>query len=265
MTKKTNPPPLSLSADDLMHELLQAHRELVPQEKGEAIPPSYFVVAKLVSNLDTRAWEKICAESLPEGWYTLELNEMSAFVHMANLTTGKRLGSTGLEGQVLMASPFLLQAEKEIIRARRGSSPLALCRLAFADRAIFPIERALPIIYEAMAEHGDICDTLGVLDAQNYALLLPGAKPFKAQSLVEDILDACAEKHIRLHAGIAHISPDAKNVQILLENAAEAVHEALQTNTSLRMYKKPATSLDETRTLVLSHEKRFLFGGGHEV
>ncbi len=265
MTKKIKPSSPPLSAEDLMHELLQAHRELVPQEKGETIPPSYFVVAKLVSNLDTRAWEKICAECLPEGWYTLELNEMSAFVHMANLTTGKRLGSSNLEGQVLMASPFLLQAEKEIIRAKRGTAPLALVRLAFSEGCAFPLERALPILYEAMIEHGDICDTLGVLDTQNYALLLPGAKPFKAQSLVEDILDACAEKQLFLHAGIAHVCPDAKNVQILLENAAEAVHTAQRDNTPLRMYKKPAKSLDETRTLVLSHEKRFLFGGGHEV
>ncbi len=265
MTKNNKLSAPHVTAEDLVQELLQAHRELVPQQKGENIPPSYFVVAKLVSNLDTRAWEKICAECLPEGWYTLELSEMSAFVHMANLAADKKLQSSELMGQMLLASPFLLQAEKEIIRAKRGTAPLSMARFAFETTHTIDHHTAKQILREAVQEHAEICDTLGMLDATSFALILPGAKPFKAQSLVENIIDECYGQKLPIYAGIANISPDACNVQNLLENAADALQQAVQDHVPLRMYKKPAKSLDETRTLVLSHEKRFLFGGGDEV
>ncbi len=265
MIKNNSSTPSQVSPEALVKELLQAHRELVPRQKGESIPPSYFVVAKLVSNLDTRAWEKICAECLPEGWYTLELSDMSAFVHMANLTVGKRMHSSELVGQMLLASPFLLQTEKEIIRARRATTPLALARFTFGDVSTANTEHATHILHDAVQVHGDICDTLGILDAQNFALILPSAKPFKAQSVVENILDECASQKLRLHAGIAELSRENCNVQCLLKNAGEALQTALQDRVPLRMYKKTAQSLDDTRTLVLSHEKRFLFGGGDEV
>ncbi len=265
MIKNNTSTPSQVTPEALVQELLQAHRELVPRQKGENIPPSYFVVAKLVSNLDTRAWEKICAECLPEGWCTLELSEMSAFVHMANLTVGKRMHSSEVVGQMLLASPFLLQAEKEIIRSRRATTPLALARFTFNKSCATDLEQATHILHDAVQVHGDICDTLGILDAHSFALILPGAKPFKAQSLVENILDECASQKLMLHAGIAEMSRETYNVQCLLENAGDALHTALQDQVPLRMYKKIAKSLDDTSTLVLSHEKRFLFGGGHEV
>ncbi len=265
MTRNNKTFTTGVSPEALVEELLRAHRELVPQQKGDSIPPSYFVVAKLVSNLDTRAWEKICAECLPQGWYALELSEMSAFVHMANLTAGKRIQSPELVGQMMLASPFLLQAEKEIIRAKRGGAPLAFVRLGFSPHCSLTLENATHILHDAVQKHCEICDTLGILDTQSFALILPGAKPFKAQSIVESILEHCDHKHLHLHAGIAEMCKNVCNVQTLLENAAEALENALQDQVPLRMFKKSTANFDATRTLVLSHEKRFLFGTGDEV
>ncbi len=265
MTKNNKKYSTRVTPEALVQELLQAHRELVPQKEGNDIPASYFVVAKLVSNMDTRDWEKICAECLPEGWYALELSEMSAYIHMANLTAGKRLQSPELIGQMLLASPFLLQAEKEVIRAKRGTSPLAFVRFGFAPHSNVCLESATRTLHDAMEKHCEICDTLGILDSDSFALLLPGAKLFRAQSIVESVLETCELHDLHLHAGIAEMCKDVSNVQTLLKHAAEALEKALQDQLPLRIYKKANKSLDDTRTLVLSHEKRFLFGSCDEV
>ncbi len=265
MTKSNNSSLIRVKPEELAEELIQAHRTLLLQKKGVEPSPSYFVVAKLVSHMSQENWEKICTECLPDGWCALELSANSAFAHMANLTTAKKLHSPELIGQMLLAAPFLQQLEHEVLRTRRSPSSLALVQFSIADNCPCPLEKAIHIMYEAIQKHGAVCDALGILDPQHAALILPGASTFKAQNLVESILHDCMQQQLSLHAGIAVLTSGDCQRQKLLDNAAIALQNALQENVPMRMYIKSNTSLNETRTLVQSHEKRFLFGGGDEV
>ncbi len=265
MTKNNDPFFVQVNPKELAKELLQAHRELLPKATDDMTNPSYYVVAKLVSNMNKQSWDKLCAECLPEGWCALELSPTSTFVHMANLTAAKRLHSPELVGQMLLAAPFLKQLEHEILRANRGSSPLALVQFLLPQTVPCDLEKTIKILHHAVQKHGNVCDTLGIIDPQHIGLILPGVKNFKATDLVEKILEECAQQDLVLRAGITVLSDPKSDQQKLIGQAVVALQNAIKDNVSLRMYIKPPASLNETRTLVQSHEKRFLFGGGDEV
>ncbi len=343
--------PLSGETRKLVEELYTAQRVLMPDEPcTPGQDPTHFVVAKLVSHLDKKAWAELCSltkspifiEALAEDMVAMESkseDEMDAGEVASSLLSPRdvllqssqktaqdtehssqqdiptkekqnasKLHSTCIQmpssqekiasmleleperlseqlseqfsGQMaghlseleqaapsmqwmrhlLLSASFLRQLKQEISRAKRGAAPLALVRFAIVDESAFSLERATRILHMAIEKHGEDCDTLGVLDIKNFALILPGARSFKAQSIVEDILDECRHNSLTLRAGIAVHTGNECSIQKFLEHAAAALEQALSQKVALFMYKKPHESLEAKRTLVLGHEKRFLFG-----
>ncbi len=287
MTKKSKQislySPLSGETKKLVEELYTAQRVIMPNEPcTPGQDPTYFVVAKLVSHLDKKAWEELCALTrlahiddafaLAEPEEQREQEEQNSapgpFEENAIFTEETVASKTAFPSpqwmrHLLLSASFLRQLKQEISRARRGDAPLALVRFAMVNA--LNLEKATRILYAALDKHGEDCDTLGILDTKNFALILPGARCFKAQSIVEDILDECQHNTLALSAGIAVHTGNECNVQKFLEHAATALEQALTQKAALSMYKKPHESLEAKRTLVLGHEKRFLFGSIDEV
>lgn len=148
-----------------------------------------------------------------------------------------------------------LRRELELLLRRLEEAPLALAAFAppQADRESGPCP-----LGSAIRERMLSCDSLETLEAGHYALVLPGAGLFKALALVEEILKAAPES---VHAvGIA-VGTGKAPAESLLEQAVQALRDALRTGESVRAY-RAAAHTHERDTLVHSNEKRFLFQGG---
>ncbi len=244
-----------------MDELLATQRELVMRSNKDTA--SCFIIAKLVSNVDKDTWDAVCAKDLPEGWCALELDptlaKTSGYAPHDSTTH-----SAHMVGHLLLAASFFKQLEQENVRAKRSGTSLALVHFGMQNLQD-NLEEATHIIHEALQQHGAGCDTLGILDTQSFALILPGAKAFKAQSIVEDILAFCQQKKLSLRAGIAvHLGSEC-SVKEFLEHARAALHSAEQEQKNIYVYKKPSQRIDDEQSLVHSHEKLFLFGKSDEV
>lgn len=148
-----------------------------------------------------------------------------------------------------------LDRELELLRERLGAAPLALALFRMPDNALQ--SRGL---LAAIQEHMLSCDSLGWLDEGRYALVLHGAGVFKAQALVERILQAVP--NLAQAVGIACCTGDAASTAILPQQAYQALQDALNAGVAVRVYRAPAHPLSERKTLVHSNEKRFLFSGG---
>ncbi len=117
----------------------------------------------------------------------------------------------------------------------------------------------IKLVQNALQIHACSCDTLGVYQGE-MILILPGAKIFAAQNLVEDILFYCKQQGYLLCAGIAGHMGAHCTVSALLEQSVSALNDAVEQKVAVRLYRENMHALDARRTLVQSHEKRFLFG-----
>ncbi len=257
---------LSGETKRLVEELYTAQRILMPEEQSmPGQDPTYFVVAKLVSHLNKKAWNELCALTRPTSYdfFSAECFEQKGAVHLSLLKEVSP--SPEWMHHLFLSASFLQQLKEEVSRAKRGGAPLALVRFAIEQHNSFTFEHITRILYDVIEKCGDDCDTLSILDTKNFALILPGAKSFKALSIVEDILDECRHNALSLCAGIAAHTGAECNIQNFLEHAATALEQALTQKVALFIHRKPHESLEAKRTLVQGHEKRFLFGPIDEV
>ena len=166
-----------------------------------------------------------------------------------------------LVADIFVDLPFFEQLEREVIRAVRGSTSLAVARFAIKNTKL-SINEATSIIHQALKENGAACDSLGVLDDKNFAIVFPCTKIFKAQNMVEDILESCSKQSAYLYAGIAVLMGDKCSSKTLLDYAHKALEDAMEEQKNFCVYSVPIQ--DTQKNLVQTHEKRFLFGGGYK-
>ncbi len=253
--------------EKLLNELLTAQKELAKvQEVSQQQGPSYFVIAKLMCNLDKESWKEVCKNTLLEGWCAFELGSENTLtsLQMAYNEFEDSSDPVHILEHLLLAVPIFKHLEQEIERARRTNTYLTFAQLSLQDECV-EIERAAQIMQAALKEHASDCDRLGILDTKQFALLLPGANSFKAQLILDDILVFCQEKELPLYAGIASHLGTANTAKDFLEHAHSALLEAQTKRRALCIYQKPSNPNEDRLTLVHSHEKRFLFGDSDEV
>ena len=91
-----------------------------------------------------------------------------------------------------------------------------------------------------------------------------GAGIFSAQTITENILHRCEQSGIDCAAGIAGAElPEKVCAETLLQQATAALRQVLaQQDGKINVYREQAEKLSQRKTLVHSHEKRFLFSGG---
>jgi hypothetical protein len=96
-----------------------------------------------------------------------------------------------------------------------------------------------------------------------YALVLPGAGAFKAQNMTESIVQDIENSGFTCKAGIASTeSPENTCAETLLQQALAALRQIREQDGRISVYREQAENLSLRKTLVHSHEKRFLFSGG---
>jgi hypothetical protein len=158
-----------------------------------------------------------------------------------------------------LAGPdFRRELESESLRAKRGRCPLSL--VLFAPELPGNNQAELLRCIEA---HASPCDTLGLLPEMRYALVLPGAGVFKAQNITESILQRFENSGSTCTAGIAGAElPENTCAETLLQQAVTALRQIQDQNGKIGVYREQAEALSLRKTLVHSHEKRFLFSGG---
>ncbi len=254
-------------ADKLLNELFIAQKELGgTQEDSHGHNPCYFVIAKLMRNLDMKTWKEVRKMTLSEGWCALELDRERSPIawHLACTESASGAESEQVLDHLLLSASFFKHLEQEVERAKRSNTFLTLGQLSLQDEH-FDLEKATRILHAALKEHAAECDRLGILNTKNFALIIPGANAFKAQLILDDVLEFCQEKQLSLHVGIAsHLGGD-ETVKDFLEHAHSALLDAQQQRKALCIYKKPSNPYEDRLTLVHSHEKRFLFGDSDEV
>lgn len=225
-----------------------------PKDQANATP--LLAVARLVHGIARDQWERL-RETMPaHGWCALEICQRQTKLcapHLADCETC----DDPLTG-ALLSAPLLRQLHREAVRARRGHSPLAL--------AVFTLEEdtdeGLVPLAGLIRRHIQDCDSLGLLDRQRLALVLPGAGLFKAQALLEEMLAAVTAENLpRCTIGIAGGNP-CDDGTVLMQQAVQALCEAKEHRCCLRVYREASDPLAERKTLVRSDEKRFLFSGG---
>ncbi len=236
--------------NQLIQELMSVQKRLSP--KGAHKGP-FFVLARLVRGMDTKAWTELCAKTKNTGWCALEVKSNPPTVEVAQLAVDTNNTLT----DNLLTSNFMKQLEKEVARAVRSNAPLCVVRFSIAKNKKVPNQNYVEILQKAMEQYTNLCDFLGGINEDQFGLILPGAKIFKAQNIVEDIIAFCLKKGLLLKAGIAGGIGKGCNGPELFMQAEKALMEAQEQ--SANIFKNPEVNLDAT--LVHSHEKRFLFGG----
>ncbi len=161
----------------------------------------------------------------------------------------------------LLSDPALQrELETESLRARRGRCALSLALFASVDRCADENAAAL---LSRIRETASPCDSLGRLSDGTYALVLPGAGIFKAQSMVDDILRPLEDTDAAWAAGIAGAEAgENADAEKLLREARNALKAGIDRPGRAVVYRETEEALSIRRTLVHSHEKRFLFSGG---
>ncbi len=233
---------------------MDVHKQLSqPNTKVEEL----YVLACLMPNVDKNTWNTLCAAAPNIGWCALQLQVDPARIKVPQLPTNLPIDfNDSLIDPILFAN-FFQQLNMEVDRAVRSNSPLALACFANANNSKKNTPSSTPILQKAVQQYGGACDFLGNIDTEHMGLILPGAKIFKAQNIVEDIVAHCAKENVILKAGIAGNIGKNCNSTSLIDQANKALKDTQ--NFNVRTYKEPSTDLDAT--LVHSHEKRFLFGG----
>lgn len=160
----------------------------------------------------------------------------------------------------LDAAAFRLELEAESVRAGRGRCPLSLVLLMLTDSAA---PAGIEALLRCLKAASSPCDTLGLLSETLYALILPGVGTFKAQSVTEGILRNMEEAGHACAAGIAGTEGDENASAEKLEREAHAaVRRGGKQPGKAVVYREAPEALSIRKTLVHSHEKRFLFSGG---
>jgi hypothetical protein len=165
--------------------------------------------------------------------------------------------------RLLTGSAFRHELEMESLRAKRGRCPLSLVLFDPKFQDAGNKEKDARELLRCIEFHASPCDSLGLLPKMRYALVLPGAGIFKAQSITESILHHVDNSGIACTAGIAGAEfPENACAETLLQQAIAALRQIQDQDGAINVYREPAQSLSLRKTLVQSHEKRFLFSGG---
>jgi len=163
----------------------------------------------------------------------------------------------------LTGSDFQHELEMESLRARRGRCPLSLVIFAPVFLDEHGSEADARELLRCIALHASPCDSLGLLPEMRYALVLPGAGVFRAQTIAESILQSFAHAGCTCTAGIAGAeAPENICAEILLQQADTALRKIPDQAGAIHVYREQTEALSLRKTLVHSHEKRFLFSGG---
>jgi len=163
----------------------------------------------------------------------------------------------------LAGSDFQRELEKESLRAKRGRCPLSLVLFAPKFQDTRNKETNARTLLHCIESHTSPCDSLGLLPEMRYALVLPGAGVFRAQNMTTSILQDVENAGFNCTAGIASTeSPENSCAETLLQQALAALRHIREQDGRISVYREQAESLSLRKTLVHSHEKRFLFSGG---
>ncbi len=241
-----------IDINHMIQELMDMHKLLYPKSTKAS---SAFVLARLLPHMDAKAWAELGNAALHKGWCTFKLdNNIPTIQTPAPITTGVNIQDNLTES--LLKADFTQHLEAEVARSMRASSPIALIHFAYNDSK--SLKDAAQALQNAVYEYGCPCDIVGAISKKRLGLILPGAKIFKAQNVVEDIIEFCAQEGFALKAGIAH-GVDKVCSSTFMEQADLALQDAIKKGQDVHIFKKNEASIDAT--LVQSHEKRFLFGG----
>jgi len=164
----------------------------------------------------------------------------------------------------LAGSEFQRELEKESLRAKRGRCPLSLALFApkCQDTRSSKETNARELL-RCIESHASPCDALGLLPEMLYALVLPGAGVFTARNMTESILQDFENSGGACAAGIASAEPPENAcAETLLQQALAALRHIREQDGRISVYREQAENLSLRKTLVHSHEKRFLFSGG---
>ena len=163
----------------------------------------------------------------------------------------------------LAGTAFRRELEKESLRAKRGRCALSLVLFAPQLQDADNTEKPARELLRCIEVHTSPCDSLGLLPEMRYALVLPGAGVFRAQNITESILRDFARSGVRCTAGIAGVElAENASAETLLQQAVTALRLIQDQNHTINVYREQAETLSLRKTLVHSHEKRFLFSGG---
>ncbi len=240
----------STDLNQLIQELINVHKRLSPKSAHNG---PYFVLARLMQGMDQKAWTELCAKAEPTSWCALEVHDNPPSVQIAQLSVDTENTLT----DNLLTANFMKQLEREVARASRSNAPLAVVRFNIVQSKKSSAKDPGNILQKSLQQYTSVCDFLGGINQEEFALILPGAKTFKAQNIVEDIIEFCTKQGLLLKAGIAGCMGKACQAETLFKQAELALIDA--SSQSAHVYKNPDVDLDAT--LVHSHEKRFLFGG----
>ncbi len=241
--------------ENIMQELMNMHKTLCSENAKSS---SAFILARVMPQMDKKAWERLCAKAPGMGWCALEINgdipSIQAPVQaLSNINLDDELSDS------LLDAAFMQYLEVEVTRCVRTNAPLTLVHFEQVSDEKKSLKDTTYILQKAVHKYGGLCDVVGPIGKGRLALILPGAKTFKAQNVVEDIVNLCAQEELLLKAGISgSLSKDGASD--LIEQANSALADAFKHSQTVRVYQK--TAIDMDATLVQSHEKRFLFGGG---
>ena len=163
----------------------------------------------------------------------------------------------------LAGSEFQRELERESLRAKRGRCPLSLVLFAPIFQDARSKETNARKLLRCIESHASPCDALGLLPEMRYALVLPGAGVFKAQNMTQSILQDFENSGGNCAAGIASAEPPENAcAETLLQQALAALLQMREHNGKINVYREQTANLSLRKTLVHSHEKRFLFSGG---
>jgi hypothetical protein len=163
----------------------------------------------------------------------------------------------------LAGSEFQRELNNESLRAKRGPCPLSLVLFAPTFQDARSKEAHARALLRCIESHASPCDALGLLPEMRYALVLPGAGVFKAQNMAESILQHFENTGGNCAVGIASAeSPENACAETLLQQALAALRHIREQGGRISVYRAQAENLSLRKTLVHSHEKRFLFSGG---
>ena len=163
----------------------------------------------------------------------------------------------------LAAPDFRRELERESLRAKRGRCPLSLVLFAPQFEDADNTDANARELIRCIERHTSPCDSLGLLPKMRYALVLPGAGLFGAQHIAESILQGCAHSGIPCTVGIASAEfAENASAETLLQQALTALGHVQDHNGAINVYREQADMLSLRKTMVHSHEKRFLFSGG---
>ncbi len=239
-----------VDVDHIIQELVDMHKHLCAKDAKSS---SAFVLARLMPHMDKKSWAGLCAKAPSMGWCALEIGNDIPTVHAPMLASVSANMENMLTDSLLKAA-FVQHLEIEIARSMRTNAPLALVNFTF-DKSL---KDTTYILQKAVSKYGGACDVLAAMSKECMALILPGAKVFKAQNMVEDIIKFCMNEGLTLKAGIAGSLGKALGT-VLMEQADIALQDAIKSGQDVRVFREASANIDAT--LVQSHEKRFLFGG----